>query len=402
MEDPNNSKLSLDTLAAKDIPSSDKNYSHITPIHATSSFVYKSVQDSIDVFRGDQPGYVYSRYANPTVTAVENKLATLEVHGTELTAECIMTSSGLSAISTLAMALLNAGDAVITQADLYGGTTELLQKVLRKAGVEIITIDLTDTDLLHETVRQHDNIKLIYLETPTNPTLKCVDIQKVTAAAQELGILTAIDNTFCTFYLQQPFALGVDFIVYSTTKFLNGHGNSIAGAILMKDSVWRKDIWDAMKLMGTNCNAWDAWLLHNGLKTLAVRMDRHCHNATRIAQHLQSHPAIQAVNYPGLPSHPSHAAAKKQMRQYGGMLSFEIKGDINKAKAFMDNTKLCTIAATLGNVDTLLLHPASSSHLNIPKDVRLANGISDGLIRMSVGIENSEDLINDIDQALAD
>lgn len=391
----------LDTKCAKDIPSPDKTHSHIFPIHATSAFTYASIDDSIDVFKGKSEGFVYSRYANPTVQAVENKLASLETHGTDIQAGCILTSSGLSAISTMAMSFVSQGDAVLTQADLYGGTTELLHKVLGKAGVDIITIDLNDESQVESALKANPQIKLIYLETPTNPTLKCIDIAAVAALAKQYKVLTAIDNTFSTFYLQQPFTLGIDIVIYSTTKFLNGHGNSIAGAIIIKEADQRRQVWEVMKLIGTNCNAWDAWLLHNGLKTLAVRMDKHCSNALSLAQHLESHPKVKKVNYPGLTSHATHSAAAKQMSQYGGMLSFEVDGDFKVAVDFMNNTKLCSIAATLGNVDTLLLHPASSSHLNIPKEVRLASGIEDGLIRMSVGIENPEDLIEDINQALS-
>lgn len=401
MSNSRDHQYKLDTKCAKDIPSPDKTHSHIFPIHATSAFTYASIDDSIDVFKGKSEGFVYSRYANPTVQAVENKLASLETHGTDIQAGCILTSSGLSAISTMAMSFVSQGDAVLTQADLYGGTTELLHKVLGKAGVDIITIDLNDESQVESALKANPQIKLIYLETPTNPTLKCIDIAAVAALAKQYKVLTAIDNTFSTFYLQQPFTLGIDIVIYSTTKFLNGHGNSIAGAIIIKEADQRRQVWEVMKLIGTNCNAWDAWLLHNGLKTLAVRMDKHCSNALSLAQHLESHPKVKKVNYPGLTSHATHSAAAKQMSQYGGMLSFEVDGDFKVAVDFMNNTKLCSIAATLGNVDTLLLHPASSSHLNIPKEVRLASGIEDGLIRMSVGIENPEDLIEDINQALS-
>ncbi len=394
-------KYHLDTLCAKDIPSPEKTHAHVLPIHATSAFTYVSIEDSINVFQGKSEGFVYSRYGNPTLQAVEQKLALLETFGTDYTAGCILTSSGLSAISTMAMSFVSQGDAVLTQADLYGGTTELFNKVVAKAGVQVLTVDLNDLDLVESTLKANTHIKLIYLETPTNPTLKCIDIEAIGSLAKKYKVKSAIDNTFSTFYLQQPFTLGIDIVVYSTTKFLNGHGNSIAGAIILKDKSLRKQVWDVMKLMGTNCNAWDAWLLHNGLKTLTLRMDKHCSNATAIAQYLEGHSKVKKVNYPGLASHSTHPQASKQMRQYGGMLSFEIEGGFPTAVNFMDNTKLCAITATLGNVDTLLLHPASSSHLNIPKEIREASGIEDGLIRMSVGIENPDDLISDIEQALA-
>ena len=393
-------KYSISTNCVKESNVHESGESHVFPLHASSAFSYQSIEDSIEVFKGNKEGYVYSRYGNPTVNEVQNKLAKLEGQNTDAEPSCVMTSSGLSAISTLAMSLLKPGDTVLTQNDLYGGTTEIMNKILVKYGVHVIYTDLQDLDKVEDTLKKNPSTKLIYFETPSNPTLKVIDIKAMATLAQKYDALTAIDNTFSTFYLQQPMALGIDFVIYSTTKFLNGHGNSIAGAILSKDKSYQKSIWNTMKLLGTNCNAWDAWLLHNGLKTLAIRMDRHSSNAMAIAKHLSQHTKVKRVNYPGLESHTLHDTAATQMRQYGGMLSFEIDGDIQAGKTFMDKTELCTIAATLGNVDTLLLHPATSSHLNIDKAIREASGITDGLIRMSIGIEDVQDLIGDIDQAL--
>ncbi len=393
--------LSLETLCVKDSAVTESGQSHVQPIHATSAYTYKNIEDSIAVFNGDKEGYVYSRYANPTIETVENKLAKLESMNTNLDATCIMTSSGLSAISTFVLSQLESGDAVLTQNDLYGGTTEIFKKIISKYGIVTYAIDLSDSVLVEATLKRYPAIKLVYCETPSNPTLNCLEIEKLAKLSHEYEAICAIDNTFSTFYLQQPFRHGVDFVLYSATKFLNGHGNSIAGAIIARDKSQRKQIWDTMKLLGTNSNPWDAWLLHNGLKTLSVRMDRHCSNAHKIAQYLEAHQKVNRVNYPGLQSHPAHKHAQKQMSQYGGMLSFEIDGGLEEGKAFMNNTQLCSITATLGNVDTLLLHPATSSHLNIPKDVRVASGITDGLVRMSVGIEQVDDLIADISQSLS-
>ncbi len=393
-------KYSIDTICVKDDEVTQSGQSHVLPIHASSSFSYKTIDDSIEIFQKKKPGYVYSRYGNPTVSSVENKLAAMEGIGLADPVGCLMTSSGLSAISTFALALLSKADEVITQKDLYGGTTELFKKVISKLDVKIHEVDLNDLDQLEQILKSNPKVKLIYMETPSNPTLNCLDITAIAKLAKNYETYSAIDNTFCTCYIQKPFVLGVDFVLYSTTKFLNGHGNSIAGAILCKDQDYREQLWDTMKLVGTNCNAWDAWLLHNGLKTLAVRMDKHCSNARSIAQFLENHDRVKKVNYPGLESHSTHKQAVKQMSQFGGMISFEIDGNLEAGKSFMDNTQLCTIAATLGNVDTLLLHPATSSHLNIPKATRESCGITDGLIRISVGIENVEDLIADIDQAL--
>ena len=342
--------------------------SHVLPIHATSAFSYRNIQDSIDVFEGRADGFVYGRYGNPTVDAVQNKLASLESIDLEDDAFCIMTASGLAAISTLCMSLLKSGDTILALDALYGGSTELLQKLMQKHGINTITSNMQDEEEIRNILNSNNSIKLIYFETPTNPTLKCVDIEMISRVSREFGITSAIDNTFSTAYLQRPLTSGIDYVVYSTTKFINGHGNSIAGAIIGKDNSNRHIIWDTMKLLGTNTNAWDAWLTHNGLKTLALRMDRACSNALQIAEYLSSHPRIKTVNYPGLPSNKYHQTASKQMNIFGAMLSFEIDGGLQEGIQFMDTTNICTIAATLGNVDTLLLHPVTSSHLNIDQE----------------------------------
>ncbi len=393
-------QLKFATICARENHVTDNGSPHILPIHASSAFSYESIDASIEVFSGQQEGYVYSRYGNPTVSSVQEKLATLETIDLPDEGFCVMTSSGMSAISTLASSLLKAGDALLTSTNLYGGTSEVFSKIVANNGVEVIYVDFNDEELLSEKIQSHTNIKLIYFETPTNPTLSCLDIRKITDIAKANNILTAIDNTFATCYLQRPLTLGVDIVIYSTTKFLNGHGNSIAGAIIGRDPHHRKAIWTSMKLLGTNCNPFDAWLVHNGLKTLPLRMDKHCSNALTLAQYLENHSKVKKVNYPGLESFTDHHIATKQMSQFGGMLSFELDGDLNDAKRFMDSTQLASITSTLGNTDTLLLHPATSSHLNIPKDIRLSDGITDGLIRVSVGIEDIEDIIEDFELGL--
>lgn len=394
-------KAQFDTICAKENMKIESGDAHILPIYATSSYSYENIQDSIDVFTGQENGFVYSRFSNPTIQSVEKKLAALESIDLEEDAACILTGSGMAAITTLVMSQLQHGDAILTQYNLYGGTTEVFKKVLQKYGVDVIFINLENQDEIEETISKFPNIKMLYFESPSNPTLNCIDIRSITTIAKKHNIKTAIDNTFCTSYLQRPFNLGIDFVVYSTTKYLNGHGNSIAGAIIIKDLEERQNIWTTMKLMGTNCNAFDAWLLHNGLKTLTLRMDKHCSNAMRIAEYLDTHSKVKNVNYPGLSKNKYHSIAKAQMSQFGAMLSFEIDGGLKEAQAFMNNTQLCTIAATLGNVDTLLLHPVTASHLNIDKKIREENGITDGLIRMSVGIENINDILSDIDLGLS-
>jgi len=396
----NSNKAKFDTICVKENLDIKSGEPHVLPIHASSSFSYENIQDSIDVFTGQKEGYVYSRYGNPTIQSVEKKLAALECIDLDNEGYCIMTGSGMSAITTLVISQLEAGDELLTQYNLYGGTTEVFKKILAKYGIKIHLVNLENLVEVEDTLNANPKIKLIYFESPSNPTLNCLDIRGITKIAKANDKLTAIDNTFSTAYLQRPFNLDVDFVVYSTTKYLNGHGNSIAGAIIMNDLDQNQQVWTTMKLMGTNSNAFDAWLLHNGIKTLTLRMDKHCTNAMTIAEYLNNHKRIKKVNYPGLENNKYYDIAKTQMSQFGAMMSFEIDGGIEEAKQFMDKTQLCTIAATLGNVDTLLLHPATASHLNIKKEIRDANGITDGLIRMSVGIENVSDIIEDIELGL--
>lgn len=393
--------MHFDSLTVKESPDNRTTRPHVLPIYATSSFAFENIDQGIEIFKNIESGHVYSRYANPTVDVVAQKIADLETHGLNLEAHAMMTSSGMSAIATLMMGVLKAGDKVLSQASLYGGTTDLLKSIFSRFGVETVFTNLRDPEIVEHALEQDPAIKMLYCETPANPTLACVDIQVLSDLAHRHGAWCAIDNTFSTPYLQQPFAYGVDFIVHSTTKFLNGHGNSTAGIVIGKDKdLMRQKVWHAMKLVGTNCSPFEAWLTYNGLKTLTLRMDRHCANAQTLAEFLEKHPAVERVNYPGLPSHPDHALAQRQMRGNGGMLSFELKGGLEAGIACMNRIRFCTLAPTLGDTDTLILHPASMSHLSVPKDVRLENGITDGLVRISVGIENVADIIADLEQAM--
>lgn len=393
--------LSFETRCTRSEKEELEQQPHVLPIHATSSFDYGSVEDAVDVFTGKSKGYVYSRYANPTIDAVQKKIAELESHATGIKARGLMTSSGMSAIHTLLTAALKPGDMVITQGNLYGGTTELLEKVFKKFDIDVCFEDLSDIDNLSSLLSKRDNVKMIYFETPANPTLDCVDIRAITALARKHRILSCVDNTFATPYLQRPLGLGVDFIIHSTTKYLNGHGTGIAGAIVgpQVHPLWEK-IWAGMKLMGTNTNAFDAWLVYNGIKTLPLRMDKQCDNALTIARFLKEHPRVERVNYPGLEDFKHHNIAKSQMAKFGAMLSFAVKGEEKDALNVINKLNICRIAPTLGDVDTLVLHPNSSSHLNVSKRLKDQFGITDNLIRLSVGIENSKDLINDLDNAL--
>ncbi len=373
---------------------------HNLPILATSSFNFENIDQGIQIFKGEEEGHVYGRYGNPTMETVARKIAKMESYDLEVSGFGILVSSGMAAISTLTFAELKSGDQLLTQANLYGGTTELFKKFLTKLGVEIIFTDLSNQDAVLESIKQHPSIKMIYCESPANPSLACVDLEFIAQVAQKNQILTVIDNTFCTPLLQKPLSYGFDYVVHSTTKYLNGHGNSIAGIIVGKDTSNYNKIWDAMKLIGTNCNPFDAWLVNNGMKTLALRMEKHSSNALFLAQQLEDLTLVDHVNYPFLLSNPQYELAKKQMLYGGGMLSFELKGGLEKGIQFMNKINFCSLAPTLGDVDSLILHPASMSHRNVPKEQRIANGITDGLIRMSVGIEHEEDILADLLQAM--
>ncbi len=394
--------MKFDSLTVKEHPENRTTAPHVLPLYATSSFDFEDINQGIEIFKNIESGHAYSRYANPTVDTVAAKIAALESYGLDMKAWAVMTSSGMSAIATLLLGTLKSGDKVLSQGNLYGGTTELLKGIFSQFGIETVFADLRNLELVEKSLRDDKAIKMLYCETPANPTLACVDIAALADLAHRHGALCAIDNTFATPVLQQPFALGVDYVIHSTTKYLNGHGNSIAGVVIGRDQeTMRKGVWRAMKLIGTNCSPFEAWLTNNGLKTLSLRMERHCSNALKVAHFLEQHPAVERVNYPGLQSHPDYALATRQMRGgYGGMLSFELRGGLDAGIACMNRIQFCSLAPTLGDVDTLILHPASSSHLAVPKEIRLQNGITDGLVRVSVGIENVTDIVADLEQAI--
>ena len=392
-------KITFDSICVHDVDKAFTTTPHQLPIYATSAFEFEDITEGMDIFEGTKTGHVYTRYGNPTIESVARKIAKLEALGSDIDVFGMMTSSGMAAISTMITGLFEAGDGILTQTDLYGGTSELITKVFKKRGVKSVLQNLKDLSAVGQLLDSHKNIKGIYLESPTNPTLSCVDLKAIAEIAKSKGVITMIDNTFATPYLQQPLLYGIDLVIHSTTKYLNGHGNAVTG-IIIGDKKFHKPIWSALKLIGTNCNPFDAWLVNNGIKTLSLRMDRHCDNAMRLAQFLDAHSKIKKVNYIGLPSHPDHALAGKQMKKFGGMMSFELDGDINDTIRFMNRIKFCAMAPTLGNVDTLIVHPATMSHRGIAKAIREQNGITDSLVRLSVGIEGYEDIEGDLAQAL--
>ncbi|MDZ4072743.1 MAG: aminotransferase class I/II-fold pyridoxal phosphate-dependent enzyme [Sediminibacterium sp.] len=380
---------------------------HLTPIFATSTFTFDTAEDGMDRFAGTDKTRVYSRWGNPTFTAAEETIAALEAFGLKddngqpLQLKALLHSSGQAAMSTLFLSNLKAGDAILSHYSLYGGTQELMTKVLAATGIEVIIVDMRSLNLVSEALQQHPQIKLVHIETPANPTIQCVDIAAVTKIAKTKNVIVSVDNTFATPYLQQPFKFGVDYVFHSTTKFLNGHGTAIGGVLLGKDlEKMRTSVWKWHVLLGGNSNPFDAFLLAQGMKTLEIRMERHCANAQAVAAFLEKHPAIAQVNFTGLSSHPDHELCKKQMRLPGAVMSFELKGGLDAGKQFINQLQMCVRAISLGTVDTLVSHPASMSHFGIPREERLKYGITDGLIRLSVGIENIEDIIRDLDQAL--
>ena len=380
----------------------DPNYAHQVPIYASSTYVYDTAEQGMRRFSGEEKGYIYSRWGNPTITEAEQKIAALEAFGLPLQLKGILHASGMAAISTLLLANLKQGDKVLTHFSLYGGTDEILSKVLPSFGIEAVIADLRQPNQVEDIIRKDKSIRMLYLETPANPTIQCVDIDILSSIAKRHGLLTACDNTFATPYLQQPFRYDVDFVVHSTTKFLNGHGTAIGWILIGRDvELMNSRVTKVHRLLGGNANPFDAFLLVQGIKTLEIRMDRHCSNAMQVALYLEKHPAIAKVNYAGLTSHPDHEVAVQQMRHPGGMLSFELKNGLQGGIDFMNKLQMCIRTVSLGTVDTLLSHPASMTHYGVAKEQREKYGITDGLIRMNVGIENIEDIISDISQALA-
>lgn len=383
-------------------------FAHITPIYATSTFTFPTAEAGMERFAGDDKSRIYGRWGNPTFTAAEETIAALEAfglknsNGTPLQLKALLHASGQAAMTTLFMSTLKAGDAVLSHYSLYGGTYELMLKVLHNAGIETIIVDLRNLQQVEEVLKTNPHIQLVHIETPANPTIQCVDIAAVTQVAKQYHKKISVDNTFATPYLQQPFKYGVDFVFHSTTKFLNGHGTAIGGVLIGKDiEFMNTQAWKWQVLLGGNSNPFDAFLLMNGLKTLELRMQRHCSNAKAVAEFLDQHPAIEKVNYAGLLSHPDYSIANKQMKHPGALMSFEVKGGLEAGKKFIDKLQMCVRAISLGTLDTLLSHPASMSHRGVSKEERLKFGITDGLIRLSVGIENIEDILKDFEQALS-
>lgn len=380
---------------------------HITPIYATSTFTFDNADQGMRRFAGQEEGYIYTRWGNPNFTEAEKTICAFEsfgvtnANGTPLELKAFLHSSGQAAMTTLFLASLQQGDKILSHYSLYGGTHELLHKVLPPLGIGVVIADLRDLDATEAALKANPALKWMHLETPANPTIQCVDIEALTKLARQYALGVSVDNTFATPYLQQPFRYGVDFVFHSTTKFLNGHGTAIGGVLIGRDIELMKTKFTKWhRLLGGNSNAFDAFLLTLGMKTLELRMERHCHNAMEAAHYLNEHPAVEKVHYTGLADHPDFYTCSRQMRHPGPMMSIELKGGLNAGKQFIDRLQMCTRAVSLGTADTLISHPASMSHFGVSKEERIKFGITDGLIRMSIGIENIQDILADMEQAL--
>jgi len=364
------------------------------PIYQTSTFAFKSAAHGAALFSEQESGYIYTRIGNPTIRAFEECIATLENgHGG------IATSSGMGAVNTVYLALLGQGAHVVSTASVYGPSRVVLEKHFSRFGVSATFIDTSDPVQVEQALRP--DTRLVYLETPSNPTMQVTDIAAVAEIAHRQAVPVAVDNTFASPYLQKPLDLGADITLHSVTKFINGHADVVGGVIVAKTEEMYRRLRSMMVILGGNMDPHQAYLALRGVKTLALRMDRAQANALRIARWLEAHPKVAWVKYLGLESHPQHELVKRQMSGFGAMLSFELKGGFEAGRVLMDNVALATLAVSLGGVETLIQHPASMTHAGMSRENRLAADITDGLVRYSVGIEDAEDLIADLDQALA-
>lgn len=357
-------------------------------------YAFPNLETATAVVAGDQPGMFYGRYGNPTTSLAEAKIAELEQGEAALGV-----SSGMAAISVALLTYLQQGDHVLVTKDVYGGTFKFLTSLAPRFGIEHEFVDCTDLEAVERAIRPET--KVLYIETPSNPTLTILDIQKLSDLAHAYGLKVIIDNTFMTPFLQQPLTLGADVVVHSATKYLNGHGDVIAGFIVGQAADIAHMRKNVMGDLGQPLNAWDAFFILRGIKTLGLRMRQHCASAQRIAEELAQHDRIAKVYYPGLQTHPQYELAQKQMKGMGGIVSFEVKGGYEGAKQFLNALQLAIISFSLGDPETLVQHPASMTHSSIPKEEREACHITDGLIRLSTGLENIDDILADLRQALA-
>lgn len=386
-------------------------FAHVMPLYQSAAFCFPDVQSGVEIFAGQQPGYIYSRLGNPNHDLLAQKIAALEAYdllagdpSTSLdeTAAGLVFSSGMAAINALLLALAKSGDTVIVQRAVYGNIFLVMHNILPRLGIQAVWVDDPTPTAWEDAFSRHPGAVLAYAESPVNPAMAITDLSATADVAHRHGAWLLVDNTFATPYCQRPLALGADVVLHSTTKYLTGNGAVVGGAAVSRhvEFMHTKAAY-LLKYMGAVASPFDTWLTNLGLKTFEVRMERHCTNAMQLAQYLSGHPKVAAVYYPGLESHPGHTTARQQMTSFGGMLSFELKGGFAAGEMLMNRVRVATLAVSLGNVDTLIQHPASMTHSSVPAAERQQMGITDGLVRLSVGIENIQDLIADLEQGLA-
>ncbi len=366
---------------------------HGEAMFLTSSFVFNSAAEAAARFSGAQPGNVYARFTNPTVTMMQDRLAALE--GAEA---CVATSSGMSAILSMVMALLKSGDHIIASRSIFGSTQQLFNNVFAKFGVETTLVDATDIEAYRDAVRL--NTRLFFIETPSNPLTEVIDIQAVADVAHEAGALLAVDNCFCTPALQKPLELGADIIIHSATKYLDGQGRVLGGAVCGRKEEM-EEVWKFLRTAGPTLSAFNAWVILKGLETLSIRMEAQSAKALELARWLEVQPWVERVFYPGLESHPQHKVAMRQQKTGGAVVAFEVKGGRDEAWKLIDSTRMLSITANLGDTKTTITHPATTTHGRISQEARDASGIRDNLIRLAIGLESVADMQRDLSRWLA-
>lgn len=385
-------------------------HAHVSPIYQTSTFGFPDVAYGAGIVDGSQPGYYYTRIANPNLDLAAEKIAYLEgldlfrqhleTDPSELAAGMLF-ASGMAAISSAILARVHAGETILAQESIYGNSFNFLHDVAPGLGFKVIWVKDASPAGWERAFAGHPRAVLAYAETPANPTLMTIDLASVASLAHQHGCWLMVDNTFATPYCQRPLSLGADIVVHSTTKYLSGHGVIIGGVVVSSHVDYiHKDLKLILKTTGAVPSPFDSWLLNLGMKTFELRMQRHCENALLLARYLEKHPKIETVHYPGLESHPNYEIACRQMSAFGGMISFELKGGVPAGIKLMNSVRLISLAVSLGMVDSLISHPASMTHAGVPAEERLKMGLTDGLVRFSVGIENASDIIEDLDKAL--
>lgn len=384
----------FDTLAIRVGHTNTNEQEHSEAIFPTSSYTFKNAAEAAARFSGEEAGNIYSRLTNPTVRCFQDRLAALE--GGE---SCVATSSGMSAILAVMMGLLKAGDHIVCSSSIFGTTTVFFNNYLKKFAVDIDFVDLVDLNQWQDALR--DNTRLFFAETPSNPVTDIVDIRALAEIAHANDTLLVIDNCFCTPALQRPLDLGADIVVHSATKYLDGQGRCLGGAVVGNQKLVGEEVFGVLRTGGVAMSPFNAWVFLKGLETLSLRMKAHCENALTIATWLNEHPKVTKVNYPGLSSHPQYALAKRQQSGFGGVLSFEVKGGKEAGWTVIDQTKILSITANLGDTKTTITHPATTTHGRIAPQQRAATGITDGLIRLSIGLEDTHDIKHDLERGLS-